>query len=164
MNNQDLINEMTDSMEDIPTIEEILPGLKKAAAGLKQNPDYVASLLQAHFVASMRMIMREDDISANTLAERLNKSRQYVSRVLNENANFTIRSIAEIVCALKLNIQFHISRTEPNFQVLHNFKMKKFCLQPENEFGKEEPFYKKNFTIEKPPLKPPTIDNLKLGG
>ncbi|MHB9143385.1 MAG: helix-turn-helix domain-containing protein [Paludibacter sp.] len=158
-----VIDETTDSINEAHTVDEVLPELIKAAACLKENPDFIASILQADFIASIRKIMREDNINATTLAERLNKSRQYISKILNENANFKISSIAEIICALDLNIELRISRSKKNFQIIDFFKMDHFCLQQEYNI-EDEHFSQYTSLMKKTKLQPSADDSIKLVG
>ena len=119
MEHQELFSERDDSPLDSASLDTILLDVTEAADSLRDDPDYVASVLQAHFVSLIRKTMREDNLSVTQLAAKLNKSRQYVSRVLNENVNFTLKSMAEITCALHLEIDVNVSRTDQPFQVLY---------------------------------------------
>lgn len=83
--------------------------LDGAAAALDEDPQFEADYLKSQFVEDVLKQMEEQDLNKNTLAEKLGKSRQYVGRVLNETANFTIETMTEIAFALdmRLAIKFH---------------------------------------------------------
>jgi transcriptional regulator with XRE-family HTH domain len=52
--------------------------------------------------------MKNKHINKSELSRQLNKSRQYISKILNENTNFTIKSIAEICIVLDIDLIFDI--------------------------------------------------------
>ena len=71
---------------------------------LEKDPDFLAGYMKATLVGDIFQAMEEEGISKSQLAERLGKSRQYVGRVLNETANFTIDSISKIAAALERDV------------------------------------------------------------
>jgi len=110
MNNNTFLDKELKSLENTPTVEEVTPALKQAAAKLRNNPRYTADLLKARFVALIQEAMAEENISKSAFEERMQKSRQYIGRVLNETANFTIESMAEICSALNLKLEITINK------------------------------------------------------
>ncbi|MBN2022082.1 MAG: helix-turn-helix transcriptional regulator [Pirellulales bacterium] len=52
-------------------------------------------------------IMEEEEISRSQLAERLRRTRGYVTQLLDGRANMTIRTIADVFDALGTTIHFH---------------------------------------------------------
>jgi DNA-binding phage protein len=105
---------------ELPSIDEILRDVPltsvsqaQLAADLKdydRDPRFVSGYLKALFVNDICRVMGDRSMSKKGLAETLGKSRQYVGRVLNETANFTIETMAEIACALgmRLSIRLHV--------------------------------------------------------
>ena len=77
----------------------------------EDNVDYIADSMKARIVYDVRRLMKEDNISQIELARRMNKSRQYVSRILSESANFTLNTIAELAVALKVKPSVQIEKT-----------------------------------------------------
>ncbi|NOQ23528.1 MAG: helix-turn-helix domain-containing protein [Candidatus Aegiribacteria sp.] len=67
---------------------------------LEKDPEFLQEYMVANIVEDILQSMDEEGISKSQLAKRLGKSRQYVGRVLNETANFTIKSVARIAAAL----------------------------------------------------------------
>jgi transcriptional regulator with XRE-family HTH domain len=55
-------------------------------------------------------IMEDTGVSRSQLAERLGKSRGYVTQLLDGRANMTIRTVADIFTALGTAIHFHHDR------------------------------------------------------
>jgi transcriptional regulator with XRE-family HTH domain len=90
--------------------EEVLAELEKEKVDFDQDPEFVADFLKSQFVEWIYEAMEEKRINKNQLAAMLAKSRQYVGRILNETANFTIETMAEISCALGKKLE--ISMTE----------------------------------------------------
>jgi antitoxin component HigA of HigAB toxin-antitoxin module len=81
-------------------------------SNLGKDPAFVAELTKAHVVEDLLALMESQGINRNQLAQRLGKSRQYVGRVLGEQANFTIERLAEFAAALDANLEVRI--TSPN--------------------------------------------------
>jgi len=88
--------------EGIPTVEELRRS--SAPLDLDADPEFVAGYLKARFVEDIYTVMEVQGLNRNQLAKKLGKSRQYVGRVLNENANFTLETLAEIACALEMQV------------------------------------------------------------
>jgi len=63
---------------------------------LEKDPEFLQEYMVASIVEDILQVMDEEGISKSQLAKRLGKSRQYVGRVLNETANFTIKSVATV--------------------------------------------------------------------
>lgn len=71
---------------------------------LEKDPEFLQEYMKATIVGDIFQAMDEEGLSKSQLAERLGKSRQYVGRVLNESANFTIDSISKIAAALERDV------------------------------------------------------------
>ncbi|MCC6142820.1 MAG: helix-turn-helix transcriptional regulator [Candidatus Hydrogenedentes bacterium] len=77
-------------------------------AALERDPAFVADCLKGQLVEHILQAMEAQHLSKSDLAKRLHTSRQYVTRVLNEKANFTVDSIAEIACALGMGVRLEL--------------------------------------------------------
>jgi transcriptional regulator with XRE-family HTH domain len=75
---------------------------------LERDPEFVADYLKGQLVEDILKAMEKQGITKSDLAKRLNKSRQYVTKVLNEKANFTIETIAEVACALGTGVSLRL--------------------------------------------------------
>jgi transcriptional regulator with XRE-family HTH domain len=111
--NQDEIKELLNST---PKTNELLDELERISIPEYDNdPEFVASIAKGQIVEDILNAMAEQKLNKNKLAKQLNKSRQYVGKILNEEVNFTIDSLASIACALKYDLVIGISsRTELN--------------------------------------------------
>ena len=103
-----LENEIRKLLEDVRPTEELMAKLAKGVEDFENAPEFVAGYLKACLVRDVLMAMKEEGMNRHQLAERLGKSRQYVSRILNETANFTLQSIAELACALGRKVEVSI--------------------------------------------------------
>ena len=78
------------------------------AIDLDKDTAFIIDSIKAGFVEDVSQSMKAKGINKSELARRLGKSKQYVSRVLNETANFTLSSIVEISNALGCTIELKI--------------------------------------------------------
>jgi transcriptional regulator with XRE-family HTH domain len=101
-----------------PPAEESLAELKRMKLNLDQDPEFVAGFLKAMFVEDILRAMEAEGINRNELARRLGKSRQYVSRILNETDNFTIKTLAAIACALRRDIALRLLNPDERFEIV----------------------------------------------
>lgn len=81
-------------------------------------------------------------LNKKTLAEKLGFSRQYIGRVLNENANFTIETMAAF--AIALNMKLIIKMTEKNIQPVN--VEKKQVFNSAMDFDKTQPIFRQSLT------------------
>ncbi|HOF40839.1 MAG TPA: helix-turn-helix transcriptional regulator [Candidatus Hydrogenedentes bacterium] len=88
--------------EGVPTVEEIVTN--NTPLDLDAAPEFVAEYLKAQFVEDIYKAMEEKGVNQNQLAKRLGKTRQYVGKILNEKANFTLETLAEFACALGMQV------------------------------------------------------------
>ena len=109
----DMSPELRALFDGIPTTDEVLAALEEEKLDLEHDPVFVAGYLKGKFVNDILLAMKESHVTQSDLAQRLNESRQYVSRVLNEQGNFTIATMAKFACALNCRISIDIF-THPN--------------------------------------------------
>lgn len=83
-------------------VEEALADLAADPLHLDEDADFECERLKADIVEQVLRAMEEQGVNRSDLAERLGKSRQWVSRVLNEGDNFTVATVARLSCALGL--------------------------------------------------------------
>jgi transcriptional regulator with XRE-family HTH domain len=76
----------------------------------ESDPEFIADYMKGSLIADVFMAMEENALNKSQLADRLGKSRQYVGRVLNETANFTIDSIATIAAALEMDVVLRLKK------------------------------------------------------
>jgi len=88
------------------TTDADLAQLEKAAKALHSDPSFIAEHAKGLVVEDILRVMEKTGMSASALADKIGKSRQYVSKILSEHrrANFTIESLAEFSAALDLQL------------------------------------------------------------
>ena len=85
---------------------------EKKDSRLEADPLFLVEYMKATITSDIFTVMEEESISKTELANRLGKSRQYVSRILNETANFTLDSIARIAAALEKDVVLRLMNYE----------------------------------------------------
>lgn len=112
---------------------EIMPKLKAAAKKLDRDSDFVAECAKAQVVEDVYRAFEEMGLNKNQLAQRMGRSRQYLSRVVNETtrSNFTIDTLAEISTALDWRL---IIRMLPRNEMVKVETVVKQSAQPMADF------------------------------
>jgi len=77
-----------------------------------RDPEFVADYIKSKFINDVLLLMEKNGINENKLANKLKWSRQYVNKVLKEKTNFTLSSIAMIVCALNVDFDFELRQKQ----------------------------------------------------
>lgn len=91
----------------------------RESVDLDRDPEFVADHAKAVFVGDICEAMHQMKINRAELSEMLGLSRQYLGRILNETANFTIETMAKISCAL--GRQLSIRMVVPKSQLLASY-------------------------------------------
>ena len=73
-----------------------------------KDPSFVNDSIKAQVVYDILLAMEEEDVNKTELAEKLDLSKQYISKILNESANFTIKTLVNIACSLNKQISIRI--------------------------------------------------------
>jgi antitoxin component HigA of HigAB toxin-antitoxin module len=89
---------------DLPSVDEVSIQIQADLTDFEKDPKFVAEFLKMQFVEDIYRIMAQQGLKPIQLAEKLGKSRQYVSRILNEKANFTFETVAAVTCALDARV------------------------------------------------------------
>ena len=97
-------------LSEMEPANQALQALRESKWELDLDPEFVAESLKAQFVQDVCRVMEEVGMNKNTLAAKTGKHRQYITRVLNETANFTITSMAAISCALGRKLELRLVR------------------------------------------------------
>lgn len=85
--------------------------VESALKTLDQDPAYVGTKLKYEVGDEVLRVLDEKQMSRAELAKRLGKSRQYVTKMLKAETNFTLDSIASLAVALQK--EFRFTFTEP---------------------------------------------------
>jgi len=113
-------------LNSIPEVTEAqLEALRTAGQKLENDPAFQADYLKSRFVEQMLAAMEESGVNQTELANRWGKSRQYISKLLNEDRriNFTIETMCEFAHLLNRRVDIqavrpsevaHVIRVVPN--------------------------------------------------
>ena len=97
-------------LETVPDLDTVLDELDHLdVPDIENDPEFQADLLKGAVTEGILRAMEEKEVNRNQLSKLMGKSRQYVGHSLNENANFTLKRLAEFAVALgrKVAIVFH---------------------------------------------------------
>ncbi len=89
-----------------PTRSSDVDALTRAAAQLDADPEFLADYAKGLVVEDVLRALEASGLNRNVLAKKIGKSRQYLSKILDEDrrVNFTIETLAELAAALKLQL------------------------------------------------------------
>jgi len=96
---EDMSPDLRAYLDGVPELtKEDLRELERAAKRLEDDPEFHAEVAQGLFVEQVLQALEERGESQNEFAKRLGKSRQYLSKILNEDrpANFTVETMCRI--------------------------------------------------------------------
>lgn len=110
--------ELQQLLENTPSTEEVAASIRQDIIDFDSDPEFVAGFLKMQFVEDIYQAMHAKGMNRNQLAKKIGKSRQYVGRVLNENANFTLETLAEIACALDMNVAARLYEKNERMTIL----------------------------------------------
>lgn len=130
----DLPAELREYLQSVPSVNaKDLAELKQAAEALDRDPAFQADYLKSLFVERMLEAMAELGESQSSLAKRWNCSRQYVSKLFNEDkkVNFTIETLCELAHLLQRRVDIRVLRENEETHVV--------CTAPAHR--KVEPLY-----------------------
>lgn len=99
--------------------------IKSALHEMDRNPEDVAAYMKLQIASDIYAAMETQGMDQSELARRLGKSRQYVSRVLNERTNFTLDSLARIACALNMRVAVRFFEHDEYLDIQPSDKPKK---------------------------------------
>lgn len=94
--------------------------LQAAAAELDRDPGFLADFEKSLFVEKILEAMEDQGISQSELARRWGKSRQYLSRVLDEDrrVNFTLETMFELASLVGRKLEMHVLDPDEHTHVL----------------------------------------------
>jgi len=99
------------------TVEELLLEIKNLPPMLlDKDPDFITDYMMGKIIENILIQLEIQGISQTEFAKKLGKSRQYVSWVLGEKVNFTIKSLAQISCALNCKLDITMQKNDVDIQ------------------------------------------------
>ena len=116
----DLSEELAALLDGTPSVSELdLDRLGKAVQDLDNDPKWKAEFLKGRFVAEISAALEEQAISQTELANAWGKSRQYVSKLLNEDkrVNFTIETMCELAHLVHRSLDLPLLKTNEVSQI-----------------------------------------------
>ena len=86
----------------------------KLLADYEQDEEYRLDGLKVEIAEKIYLAMKNRHVSNAELARRLNKSRPYITKILQGNVNFTLETLAKIAQALdcEMNFDFNARRQQ----------------------------------------------------
>lgn len=76
--------------------------------GLEKDPEFLTESTIVEFTEDMAKRMAELGITRSELARRLDTSPAYITKILQGNANFTLKSMVRISLALESKLTTHL--------------------------------------------------------
>ena len=89
---------------------------------LDRDSDFIKENIKVRIIEDILKAMEEEDISKAELARRIGKTKQYISRILNENANFTLESLVDFALALGRTVSISFVKSSPKINAEHNYE------------------------------------------
>ena len=125
--------ELLKILQEARPTKDSMAVLRQQKIDLESDPEFVAGYLKMQFVEDIHKAMEMQGLKPATLAKKMKKSRQYVGRVLNETANFTLETLAEIACTLGMRVAARMYSAEqrlimaprvskPNLHLLSDYR------------------------------------------
>lgn len=87
---------------------------------LKKTKDYCLEEAKLEFVAGLTRLMRRRGITNTKLAEEIDSSSSYVTKILRGDTNFTIESMVKITHALGGKIHIHVAESDASVRWLEH--------------------------------------------
>lgn len=96
----------------LPSHDEMVGSDDRETTDLTTDPEFLTFYHKGIFTESILQAMHEEGITREGLAEVLGRSPRYVSRVLNEEANFTVEMMVRFCLALNRCMSLVVHRPE----------------------------------------------------
>src|SRR2546421_12527691 len=121
-------------LESVPPLtEQDLDELHRAGEQLDQNPSFRADYLKSLFVEKMLEAMSETGANQTEIAKRWGKTRQYVSKLVNEDkrVNFTIETMCEFAHLVGRVFDIQVLRPNEIAHVIRTMATERYVLSPD---------------------------------
>ena len=93
---------------------------KDRMAALRNSRSYCQEQAKLEFVAGVTRLMRAKGINNATLAERMETSASYVTKVLRGDVNFTIDSMVKVTHSLGGRFHIHVADSDADVRWLEH--------------------------------------------
>jgi transcriptional regulator with XRE-family HTH domain len=115
--------DLRDYLETVPPVTAAeLAHLQKAGEALDRDPAFQADYLKSRFAERMLEAMLELGETQSDLARRWHRSRQYVSKLFNEDkkVNFTVETLCEVAHLLNRRVDLRVLREDEETHVIRS--------------------------------------------
>ena len=98
--------------------------LAKAAKTLDTDPEFQADYAKSRFVEDALQAMAEQGVSQSELARKWGRTRQYLSKLFNEDkrVNFTIETMVELSLLVGRKLEIHMLNPNESTHVLRCYQ------------------------------------------
>jgi transcriptional regulator with XRE-family HTH domain len=143
-------NELKKILDQTKPVSESIKNIEEIPINFNRDPEFVADYLKSKFINEILEILDKKNISKSDLAKLMGKSRQYISRILNETVNFTLDTLAQISCALDEDINIKLGSSEQIFKQkdTYKFNISKTILKNPAMDNENEDVFKKYFSTK----------------
>jgi DNA-binding phage protein len=93
---------------------------KERIGALKKTQDYCLEEAKLEFVAGLTRLMARNGFTNTKLAEQLQTSNAYITKVLRGDTNFTIESMVKLTHALGGKLHIHVAESDANVRWLEH--------------------------------------------
>jgi transcriptional regulator with XRE-family HTH domain len=138
-------------LENVPAVSpEDVARLAAAAELLDEDPSFQAEFLKSIFVEKMIEALKERGESQSELARRWGKTRQYVSKLFNEDkrVNFTIETMCEMAHQVGLRLDLCVLMPDQTAQPIGRGSTKPRALVKRIEKQKSATSKKTNHSLD----------------
>jgi transcriptional regulator with XRE-family HTH domain len=113
----EISKDLQDYLQSIPSVTaDDLEELKRAVLALDDDPGFQADLIKGQFVEAILQAMEAHGQTQSQVAAAWGKSRQYLSKVLNEDrrVNFTVETMTQLAHAVGRRLQVKVEEPTPS--------------------------------------------------
>lgn len=93
---------------------------KERIGSLKKTQDYCLEEAKLEFVAGLTRLMARNGFNNKQLADKLQTSNAYITKVLRGDTNFTIESMVKITHVLGGKIHIHVAESDASVRWLEH--------------------------------------------
>ena len=100
--------------------------LSEKLAQYKDDPEFILESVLFDITEKISLEMKKSGISKTELAQRLGKSKAFVTRILKGNHNMTLKTLLSISMAMNLKLNVDLKSTESIHSYSQGFKDQAF--------------------------------------
>lgn len=116
----------------------------KEVESLEQDAEYISYGLMIDLASQIASKLDKEGLKQKDLADRLGKSPGWISRIINNPTNFSVKKLVELGAALGLELEINFKESKTN----HEFKPKTVPGKPKATPSKQLSFGNDSFQAE----------------